>query len=355
MIQVKIKKIVMILILFVLVGCNTVVDGSDKFHEVLNNMNGINNYSSTTITTNKYSIDSNGTKEEVDSEVVETYKTDGNIAYSHIKTVSSLGDDTEEDNYFKDGYYYISNDSGKYLVQGNQGGKVLTINSDSIKDGVEKVTLKNNGEYSTLDITYTKEKQDELYGIYAMEFGLTVEDITYKPYVFRLKVDDKVIEEETVVEYSYKGKNTSINVYSKSVTTFDKYGEESLALPDDIDSYKPVNGSTSGESIEEKLVSILNYVKSGNRYELIYNENETYLFDFDLNIFTYKIGIEAYSYNWKNQLGTYDKCTVDFKNDSTLGTCTKDDIENIKATKGYLEVELLQIDETMEELLKVGE
>ncbi|MDI9519429.1 MAG: hypothetical protein WBH68_07060 [Erysipelotrichaceae bacterium] len=352
MIQAKIKKILILLILLLLFGCSN--DGTAKFNEVLDNMDGINNYSTTSVTSNKYVVEVDGVKEEIDSEVNEVYKTDGNIAYSNIKTTSSLGDDVVEEHYYKDGLYYIDNEYGKYIVEGSEINKLISINSSIIKDGVEKVTMKKSGDYYILDIIYSQEKQEELYSIYAMEFGLAIDDIKYKPYVFKLKVNDKVVEEETIIEYSYKGK-TSINVYSKTVTTFTSYGNESLKLPN-VDEYKLISGEIKEElPLKEKLVNELSYIQKGNKYELIFNENETYIFDFDLNNFTYKIGSESYTYNWVNELGTYGKCTFDFKKDSSFGICSEDDLENIKITKGYLEVELIQIDETIESLLKVGE
>ena len=258
-----------------------------------------------------------------------------------------------EENYFADGYYYISSEDEKYIVEGgNSNNQPLSIKASLLGEGVEKVTLKKFSDYDLITVVYTEEKQKEIYEPYAMAFGLNINDITYKPYVLKLKVNDKIIEEETIVEYSYKSEQNSLLIKSETITTFNQYGDVIVELPKDIDKYVYLNQSTENkESLKEKLVNVLQYTKEGNRYTLLYNENETYIFDFDNTIFTYMLSTVASSYNWTSFIGISDKCTYDFTNKKELGTCTNVDLENIKATKNYLEVELMQIDESMESLL----
>ncbi len=357
MIQVKIKKIFVILVSIMLFGCSsTNINGFDKYHEVIANMDNIDNYSKQSVISDKIHYENEGKIEDIEEVSEILFKSDGINTYSKTKYTSNLDDEYEEEKYYSDGKFYLSDKVNKYVVDEDENNtESFIINTEDLKDDVniEKINVKKDGENYILNIKYNEKSQKEIYDAYASKFGLTSDDIKYSPYVYTIKVNDKVVEEKTKVAFTYSLGSIKIKYESEIVTSFFDYDKTVVQLPNDLNEYVALEKKPEVKelSIQDKLVSNLNYIKDKNLYTLVYNDNETYIFDFSLNMFIYKVGNESYSYNWKSELGSYDKCTYDFKQEKELGNCSEKNLEDIKATKGYLEVELIQIDKTIENLI----
>ena len=86
---------------------------------------------------------------------------------------------------------------------------------------------------------------------------------------------------------------------------------------------------------------------------LIFNDSESYFWNFDNHLFTYVNGVDKYVYDWKNDIGIHDKCQYYFSDGKETGACEVMDIDNIKSAKDNFEIEIsmcgLKVDDILEE------
>lgn len=232
------------------------------------------------------------------------YIVDGNIYYDNLdgsKTYTEFSSDLSNMN---DLYFTIEDISS---LVGDTDKMTIVLNDEACAN-----ILNQNG----LDVTEVKKLENEL--IVELNDGMLSSQ--------HLTIDYTITSGN--IEYSGKYE------YESSYSAID---QTTLALPDDFSLYIDLAELKEDMTLEEfkyALIEQLGYaIDDYGQYVLDFNGNESYIFDFNNDLFTYIKGQSAYTYNWQSNVGGYNACTYDFSNAQSLGTCSETELTKIEEAK----------------------
>ncbi len=172
------------------------------------------------------------------------------------------------------------------------------------------------------------------------------------------------------ISFEYSGQEVK-TVYEGSVRCLN-YGSTSAVISDamksefaqyvnykDIDTssivVEPAADDTPEATVEatfrKRLVGRLGYTEeSDGVYTQKYNENEAYMIDFNNHTFRYSNYTIDYIYNWKGNVGSMGKCTVDFASGTNSSECTDETMEMIDKVRSFMRMELYYCGLSLEDL-----
>lgn len=328
------NKIISVLVIVLLVGCssNNCYDIFDKLFGDAGMYQSYHNESSSNLVIDKYNIDvTTNTNMDYDNKVArifteqafndklvnsKIYIQDNKIYYDMegVKSYDSFTNDfaNMNDIYFSKADVKSSNkksDELRFKMTDEFCSKLLMMNG---VDTIEKVNKYDN----EMVITYSNEK------LISQTFNLN----------FDIKSYDG---DDIVGKYVFTSTYSDINNTEVEPITDTAMYEQSDKLNTIID-------------LQEALVNDLGYtIDSQGNYISEFNNNEVYKFDFNNHIFTYVFANTSYSYDWINDIGVYQGCTLKFYDDSQLGDCNENKIKDLKELKlnFYTELSLCGFDD----------
>lgn len=268
--------------------------------------------------------------------------------------------------YYQDGVFYL--DYGGYKVKDES----LSINEIEKFNSIQNIFDENQiASIKGYDLSSQKvveiKLNDEVITDYIDSILGDFLDVSNLKEVEGITVvtieNDFLVEDTTTINFSLttsgieaKGTLVNENKYSSIGSTVVAF-EGDFSDFVDVDEYLYTDDETLKESaldtFKERLVSWLGYDVNKGVYSLVFNDNESYYWDFDNKLFTYINGKEKYVYDWKNDLGFHDKCQYDYEDEKSSGACEVMDIDNLKSAKDNFEIEImiceLDVNEIVEE------
>ena len=92
-------------------------------------------------------------------------------------------------------------------------------------------------------------------------------------------------------------------------------------------------------------------VQDDGTYLTEYNEGESYRFDFENSLFTYRNRTSSYVYSWKGNTGGFgSSCNYDFDTKQGGSGCTEEVIDMIEKVRLFFEMELYYCSLSAEDL-----
>ena len=182
-------------------------------------------------------------------------------------------------------------------------------------------------------------KQDVTFELTVIVSNSPVE-IKYHSAVGYLKIND------TVIEVS--------DEYKKYLETYVHYDDIDVDAISDADVYSDTPEETVTKTFQKRLVNRLRYeVQPDGTYKSSFNENESYIVDFNLHQFSYRNRTSLYVYNWEGDIGVFGKsCVVDLKTGQRSESCEEDTAEMIETIKLYFQMELYYCGLSLDELVE---
>ncbi len=324
----------------ILVGCGSKVEvGNDiTYQEALQNTLNADSF----MFTNKVSAKYGGNELNTES----LYLVDNEIGYSENSQDidSSIANIIKR--YIIDGVSYFEMGEEKYKVVDNSNIREdikhifasdnITDIKNTVKDGIAIFHITLNEEASTAEIQSLIDN-----------VGINQDNVKGSTYSVIAKATDKIIEYTKITTIEMIDSDNKF-IYEEKYE-FSKYNEVNIELPDDLDSYLDIEEETS-DDVKTLLVEHLGYVADNNVYTLVFNDNETFIFDFNNNIFTYTLITSSSSYNFKTNIGVFNNCTYDFNTSSGSGSCDEEEIQRILDTKVYIGIELDSIGKMLSDI-----
>lgn len=172
-----------------------------------------------------------------------------------------------------------------------------------------------------------------------------------------------VVIDDMTTTISYTSSVSYIKIDETSVTISDSTKEEQaeyVAFDDidtdsisDADVQSDAPGDTVTETFQKRLINRLNYTKQDDgTYLTEYNDNESYIVDFENHQFIYTNYSSKYVYNWKGDTGVFGtSCNYDFDTEQSSSSCEESVVETIKNVKLYFEMELYYCGLSLDELV----
>ena len=336
MIWEKIKKI--FILSFLLAGCtNPKAVASPKYD--------LSAAVDSTLNSNNYKLiiydEFNADKEKIFTNF--EYKVDGEVIYLN---------QTNSENSDFSGYYY----EGKAYFE-TYGQKVLMDDSISMNDIISRFLNIDETEvqYSEADgnslasYHFDEETKNKYIDEFIADVGMDKSQIKSSDYKATILYNEKIIEINHI--YNFVMNSGNYKQYSfNSSAKFSDYEKVHVSMPDDLAAYVPSENINDNLGVKELLIGNLGYVEENNTLVLDFNENETYIFDINNKLFTYKLLSTYSTYNYLTNIGTYNQCTYDFNESKSVGICSEEDIERISETKIYLGIELESINKTINDI-----
>ena len=268
--------------------------------------------------------------------------------------------------YYVDGVFYLDYDG--YKVKDTSLSMEDVQNLSSIQEVFEEASIIDINGYSKEDLTTIEVELNEDSALSYLEgiIGelLDVSSVNKISGKRSIKIKDNyLIEDATNIQFEFvssgvngKGSLSNVNEYSSinsAVVSFDVDFAEYM----NVDEYEYVEDETlketALETLRARLVEWLGYQEDKGSYSLIFNDSESYFWNFDNHLFTYVNGVDKHVYDWKNDIGIHDKCQYYFSDGKETGACEVMDIDNIKSAKDNFEIEIsmcgLKVDDILEE------
>ncbi len=105
--------------------------------------------------------------------------------------------------------------------------------------------------------------------------------------------------------------------------------------------YDDTEEKTVTATFKKRLKNRLGYeVSEDGTYQQSYNDNESYIIDFDNYTFTYSRYTIRYTYNWKGNVSTMGSCTVNYKTGNQSSSCEDSTVDMMETVEQYFEMEL---------------
>ena len=330
MMWVKIKWVIFIVIF--LSGCAS-KNINANYDEYYTNTISVKNYKIVNSVTAKF-----GSK-KINTETLFLF--DNDLSYTEFNQ-----DDVKVKQYLIDGTLYTEAEGNKFKMLDDSSLNSF-IDSISVKSILNYESVLNN-EIVEFKINVSKEEKDNNISKLLNDLGIDYATVKNSDFMISAKgKENKIIEMTKKIEITFN--NNSDRFIYENVYKFSDIGKTVIKKPDDLDSYLFFEENNI-ESVKSLLEEILGYKRNGNVLSVKFNENEEYSFDFENNVFTYTLLSSSSSYNFKNNIGTFNNCTYDFNTSSKGGVCTDEEFERVKDTKIYLGIELDSIGKTLSDI-----
>lgn len=313
--------------------------------------------------------------EDLYNEFVNAYDASGALTNYHNNASSILNVDEQfsyevqtssdylEGNARIDSTTYIDNEnmgtSTIYIVDGNiyydniDGSKTYTTFDSDISnmndlfftlDQISSISKNNN----VLNLVLNDETCENL----LIQNGLDFVEVVNIDNELVIEINNGLLSSQFLnIDYTLSNGDSEYSGSYQYQTNYSNINENSLILPEDYSLYINLDDLQQDMTLEEfkyALINQLGYeIDEYGQYVLDFNDNETYIFDFNNSLFTYIRGQSAYTYNWLSNIGAYNACTYDFTNAINSGTCSDTEQERIEEAKvSYLtELSLIGISE----------
>ncbi len=321
----------LIIIIMFLSGCSS-KNINANYEEYYNNTIDVKNYK---ITQN---INASFNGEKINTETI--FLIDNDVRYTQFTY-----DGLEVKQYLIDGILYTEVGESKFKM----------FDSSSLSSFIDLITVKGILDYEssmnneTVDFKINVSEEEKTNNIEKLlnELAIDSNSVLNSQYIVSAKgKDNKIYEISKKTEITFNDKNKFIH---ENIYKFSDIGETVIKKPDDLEAYS-ITEENGIESVKSLLEETLGYERNGNILSVKFNENESYSFDFDNGVFTYTLLSSSSSYNFKNNIGTFNNCTYDFNTFSKGGSCTDEELERVKDTKIYLGIEIDSIGKTLSDI-----
>ena len=304
---------------------------------------------------------SNSVNEDLYYDFVEAYGASGALSNYHNNASSILSIDEQftyevqtssdyvDGNARIDSTTYIDNEnmgtSSIYIVDGNiyydniDGSKTYTTFDSDLSNmndlffelnDIKSISTNSNG----FDVVLSDEACEDL----LIQNGLDYIEVVDLNNELKLEIENGLLYSQFLtIDYTLSNGDSEYSGSYEYQSSYTNINENNLILPDDYSLYINLDDLQEDMTLEEfklALIQQLGYtVDEYGQYVLDFNDNETYIFDFNNNLFTYIRGQSAYTYNWASNIGAYNACTYDFTNAINAGTCSDTEQEMIEEAK----------------------
>ena len=204
-------------------------------------------------------------------------------------------------------------------------------------------------QYSSFSITDSKiiqqfntkghciKEDAEFHGTLAVQ-GMDVEVVYHS-------VVDYVDIDATVVEISENQKQEHLSYVS--------YEQIDTNAISDYDIHSDEAEDTIEKTFRKRLVNRLKYEETSEGvYKTSYNDNESYIIDFNNHQFTYTNYSNRYVYNWLGDTGSFGTtCNYDYETKAQSEGCVASTMEMLENVKMYLRMELYYCGLSLEDLI----
>lgn len=328
------NKLITLLFIILLVGCSTnnYYETFDKLFVEAGKYQSYHNESYSNLVIDKYNID-------VTTDTIMDY--DNQIARISSKQV--FNDKAVNSNmYIQDNKIYYDLDGVKSydsFTDEFSNMNDIYFTKDEVKSSTllnDEVRFNMSDDFCTKILMFNGVDTVEKVNKYDNEMIITYDNERLTSQSFNLSFDIEAYDGDNIV-----GNYVFTSVYSQINST----NVEPLV---DTSAYEQFGGLNTIDKLKESLVNELGYMMdSQGNYISEFNNNEIYKFDFNNHIFTYVYANTSYSYDWINDIGVYQGCTLKFADDSQLGDCNDNKIKDLQELKlnFYTELTLCGFDD----------
>lgn len=203
------------------------------------------------------------------------------------------------------------------------------------KEDVESYTVND-------DVYMFKMKNDYVLNILSQN-GLTASKINSLSNTMTMIIHDNVIEsQELNIDFDLisfdeilVGTYNYSSIYSDIGNTLYKECDKTI-----FKEIENAYGIKTLEDFKQALIDELGYiVNDDGNYEITFNVNESYIFDFNNHVFSYIYAGTSYSYNYLTDIGVSQNCIYHFDSEN-IPNCSEDELNEIKDLRDSFITEL---------------
>ncbi|MCI5774616.1 MAG: hypothetical protein MR210_08650 [Erysipelotrichaceae bacterium] len=265
-----------------------------------------------------------------------SYKVETHSDYDHGKSRIESTTYIDEQNM---GTSTIYIDDGKIYYDNLDGSKT----SDEFTDSLSNMNdlFINENDIATLEVQpeqLVMTLNDEACVAMLKKNGLAIDESRKCENKLIVEHDEEHILSQTLdITFTVVSAGVSYDGTYNYMTSYQDIDKATVTLPSDYSLYIDIDDLKPDMTLEEfkyALINTLGYsIDDYGQYVLDFNGNESYIFDFSNDLFTYIKGQSAYTYNWQSNIGAYNACTYDFGNAKAIGNCSDVELDKIEEAK----------------------
>jgi hypothetical protein len=311
---------------------------------------------------------------------IEAQDTDGNARAHTTQHIKSNGLNSELEGWYYDGRLYNTYNNVNYYEDMSfvDLGKTMLVPLNVLQfpeDAVASIRAEEGSDGSHVyTITLKDDQAADLFSSRYDSYGLQSYDgyeISENQIVDTFDAEGHFQKEEASFTADVTVQDQKVSVKYDGSVSYIRIGQTEVAVSDDMKNaqsaytaYTEIDPSgisteakddsaeaTAAATFRKRLINRLGYETQDNgTLRDTFNENQTYVIDFDNTSFQYSNYSIVYVYNWKSDTGAMSGCTYDFKNETASSSCEDTTVDTIRDVKNYLQMELYYCGLSLEDL-----
>ena len=237
--------------------------------------------------------------------------------------------------------------------ESTDAGEVYTL--DLTEEGAEKLFVNQYDFYGISSADRYHVNSGKIVRTYSPENYVVSEHAEFVSDVEIQGMDSEVTYDSELYYSDYGTAETGLTQAVKDMTaSYPHYSAIDTSQISDADLEADAAEGSVTDTLKKRLVGRLGYVvQDDGTYLTEYNDGESYIFDFDNSLFSYKNRTSQYAYSWKGDTGGFGSvCSYDFETGISSSTCTEETLDMIRNVRLFLEMELYYCGLSLDDLIE---